>query len=156
MEVPIMSAIQKQEVNFRPMERRDIVPALAMFKKMPDARGTLTHRDLASWRLGKERDASFVAEVDGQIVGLVLARITFVGIPVAEVCSIQVIVVDPDHQRQSIGAGLVNAVVDRCYAEGITTVRAFVDQNNWQLKNFVENMNFKPSGLIAYVKTVEV
>lgn len=151
-----MSAIQKHDVNIRPMERKDIMPALAMFKKMPAARGTLTHRDLASWRLGKERDASFVAEADGQIVGLALARFTFLGVPVAEVCSIQVLVVDPDHQRQNIGAGLLNAVVDRCYAEGITTVRAFVDEKNWQLKNFVENMNFKPSGIIEYIKIVEV
>jgi len=150
-----MSA-EKYDVNVRPMERRDILPALAMFKKMPDARGALTHKDLASWRLGKERDASFVAEVDKQIVGLILARFAFVGIPVAEVCSIQVIFVDPDYQRQKIGADLIHAVVDRCYTEGITTVRAFVDEKNWQIKNFLENLNFKPSGLIAYVRAVEV
>ncbi len=151
-----MSAIQKHDVNVRPMERRDILPVLAMFKKMPDARGALTHKDLTSWRLGKERDASFVTEVDGQIVGLLLARFTFLGIPVAEVCSIQVMFVDPDYQRQKIGAGLINAVVDRCYAEGVTTVRAFLDEKNWQLKNFVENMGFKPSGIIECVRTVEV
>ncbi len=151
-----MSAIQKHEVNVRPMESRDIMPALTMLKKMPDARGALTHRDLISWSVGKERDASFVAEVDRRIVGVILARFTFLGIPVALVCSIQVIVVDPDHLHQKIGAAVVNAVVDRCYAEGVTTVHAFVDEKNWQLKTFAENMNFKPSGIIEYVRAVEV
>jgi len=151
-----MSAVEKGDINIRPMERRDIFPVLAMFKKMPDARGALTHRDLTSWSLGKERDASFVAEIDGQIAGLLLARFTFLGIPVAEVCSIQVIVVDPDHLRQRIGASLVNAVIERCYAEGVSTVRAFLDGKNWQLKNFLENIDFKPSGITEYVKTVEV
>jgi ribosomal protein S18 acetylase RimI-like enzyme len=151
-----MSAVQKGEVNIRPMERKDIFPVLSMFKKMPDARGVLTHRDLVGWSLGQEGDASFVAEIDGQIAGLLLARFTFLGIPVARVCSIQVIVVDPDYLRRRIGVRLVEAVLDRCYAEGVDTVRAFVPERNWELKDFLKTLDFKPSGIIEYVRTVQV
>jgi hypothetical protein len=51
---------------------------------------------------------------------------------------------------------LVDAVVERCYVEGVSTVRAFLDEKNWQLKTFLENNDFKPSGIIEYVKTVKV
>jgi GNAT superfamily N-acetyltransferase len=151
-----MSAAEKSDIKVRPMERKDIFPVLAIFKKMPDSRGALSHRDLISWSLGQQRDASFVAEINGQIVGFVLARFTFLGIPVAEVCSVQVMVVDPDHHRQHVGSKLVEAVVDRCYVEGVSTVRAFLAEKNWQLKTFLENNEFKPSGIIEYVKTVKV
>jgi GNAT superfamily N-acetyltransferase len=151
-----MSAGEKGDIKVRPMERKDIFPVLAIFKKMPDSRGALSHRDLVSWSLGQQRDASFVAEINGQTVGFVLARFTFLGIPAAEVCSIQVMVVDPDYHRQRIGSKLVDAVVDRCYVEGVSTVRAFLAEKNWQLKTFLENNEFKPSGIIEYVKTVKV
>ena len=151
-----MSAVEKGNIKVRPMERKDIFPVLAIFKKMVDSRGALTHRDLVSWSLGQQRDASFVAEIEGQIVGFVLARFTFLGIPVAEVCSLQVMVVDPDYYRQRIGSRLIDAIVDRCYAEGVNTVRAFLDEKNWQLKTFLDNNDFKPSGIIEYVKAVKV
>ena len=142
-------------VSVRPMERKDIFPVLTMFKKIPNARGALTHKDLVSWGVGQERDASYIAEIEGQVVGLILARLTFIGIPVAEVCSAQVIVVDPDYHRMSIGSKLVDAVIQYCYAEGVNTVRTFLAQKDWQMKNFLENMDFQASGVIEYVKTVE-
>jgi len=151
-----MSAVEKGNVNIRAMERRDISPVLALFKKMGGARGTLTHRDLINWDLGGALDLSFIAEMDGQIVGLLLGRFCFLGIPVAEVGVIQVMFVDPDYQRRHIGAKLVNAVLDRCYAEGVNTVRAYIDQRDWELKTFTENMGFRPSGLVEYINTIEV
>jgi len=150
-----MCAVDEPNIKTRPMEQRDIFPTLAMLKKITDARGALTHRDLVSWSLGKERDASFVAEINGQVVGLLLGRFTFLGIPVSEVCSIQVLVVDPDYHRQHIGASLVNALINRCYAEGVSTIRAFLPEKNLGLKNFLENTGFKPSGITEYVRTIE-
>ena len=151
-----MNAVEKDKINIRPMECRDISSILAMFKKTGSARGTLTYRDLINSDLGGALDLSFVAEIDEQIIGLLLGRFCFLGIPVAEVGVIQVIFVDPDYQRQHIGAKLVNAVFDRCYAEGINTVRAFFEERNWEVRNFAENMGFSKSGLVEYTKTLEV
>ena len=151
-----MGAVEKRDIKIRSMEQRDIFPTLSMLKKIPGGRGAITHRDLVSWSLGKQRDASFVAEIDGQIVGILLGRLTFLGIPVAEVCYIQVIVVDPDYQRKSIGTDLINAVVARCYEEGVGTIRAFLPEENWELKLFLESQDFKPSGIIEYAKAIEI
>lgn len=140
----------------RTMERADIIPVLSMLKKVPAARGELTHRDLISWGLGEQRDASFIAEIDNQLVGFILARFTYHGIPVDDVCSLQVLFVDPDYHRSSIGTRLVDAVVERCYAEGINTMRVLFDQKNWELKNFFENLGFEPSGVSEHVRNIEV
>ena len=151
-----MDAIKKENVDIRPMEHGDILPVLAMLKKMSGARGTLTHRDLVNSDLGGALDLSCVAEIDGQLVGLLLGRFAFLGIPVAQVGVIQVIIVDPDYQRQGIGAGLINAILDCCRDEGVNTVRSYVDERDWELKIFAENMGFKPSGITEYTKTIEV
>ena len=151
-----MNAVEKRDIKIRSMVQKDIFPTLTMLKKIPGGRGAITHRDLVSWSLGKQRDASFVAEIDGQIVGLLLGRFTFLGIPVAEVCSIQVIVVDPDYQRKTIAADLVNALIARCQEEGVGTIRAFLPEENQEIKLFLESQDFKPSGIIEYAKTIEV
>ncbi len=151
-----MNALEKERVNIRAIERRDIFPVLAMLKKIGGARGTLSHRDLFNSDLGGALDVSFVAEIDGQIVGFLLGRFAFLGIPVTEVGVIQVIIVDPDYQRHRIGSRLVNAVLDRCRDNGVNTVRAYVDERDWELKIFAENIGFRPSGITEYIKTIEV
>ena len=151
-----MSSGEKEGVKIRPMERKDVSPSLAMFNKI-GWQGSLTERDLHDYIMeGQRPSLSFVAEIDGQIVGLLLGRFTFWGVPVTEMGIIQVLAADPDYQRRYVGSKLVNAVLDRCFAEGVGTVCAYIDQQDWELKTFVENMSFKPSRLIEYMRKIEV
>ena len=151
-----MSSGDKGIVKIQPMKRKDVFPVLAMLNKT-GWRGTLTQRDFHDYGLGGRRPSlSFVAEVDGQVVGLLLGRLAFLGVPLTEMGVIETIAVDPDYQRRYIGSKLVNAVLDRCFAEGIGTVRVYVTQRDWELKTFVENMSFRPSGSILYTRNIEV
>ena len=151
-----MSSGEKESVRIRPMERKDVPPVLAMLNKT-GWRGVLTQRDLHDYGLERRRPSlSFVAEVDGQVVGLLLGRFAFLGVPVTRMGVIQVLAVDPGYQRQYIGSKLVNAVLDRCFAEGVGTVRAHIGQRDWELKTFAENMGFKSSGLIEYTRNIGI
>ena len=49
---------------------------------------------------GGALDLSFVAEVDGKVIGFILARLTYVGVPFIELAVIQGVAIDPDYQRQ--------------------------------------------------------
>jgi predicted N-acetyltransferase YhbS len=57
---------------------------------------------------------SFVAEVDNQFVGFVMAYLTYVREQVSEACIIQIFGVDPKYQRQGIATKLVQALLDKC------------------------------------------
>jgi len=150
-----MSSGEKESAKIRPLKRKDVPPVLAMLNKA-GWRGILTERDLRDYASGGHRSLSFVAEVEGQVIGVLLGRFVLLGAPVAEMGAIQVLAVDPDYQRRHSGSKLVNAVFDRCFAEGVRTVRADIDERYWELKIFAENMGFRPSGLIEYINTIEV
>ena len=159
-----MSAMEKGEVNIRPMERRDIDAVLAIYNKIREERmagikqsrltysATLTYDQVASTDPGGPLDLSFVAEVNGQVVGFAWGRLAYVGIPIEEVGLIHMLIVDPDYQRRGIARRLVNALTERCQAKGVNAIRAITDERDWELGNFFQSLGFHRSELAIYLK----
>jgi ribosomal protein S18 acetylase RimI-like enzyme len=159
-----MSA-KEAKVNIRRMTRGDIDAVLAVYKKIREEkipgvkrsrlsyRGVMTYEEVASTDPGGPLDLSFVAEVDGQVVGFIWSRLAYVGIPVDEVGMIHMLIVDPDYQRQRIAGKLVNALLEHCDSIGIKTVRAVVDERHWELMNYFQGLGFRRSELVIYTRT---
>jgi ribosomal protein S18 acetylase RimI-like enzyme len=152
-----MSAMEKGEVNIRRMGRRDIDAVLAIDRKISGGQGLITHKDMVTADPGGALDLSFVSEVDGQVVGFILARLTYVGVPFIEIAVIQAIVVDSDYQRRGIASRLVHALVGHCHTEGVrvNTIRAVLDERNTGLRHFFQRLGFRRSELINYTRTFE-
>jgi len=152
-----MSAVEKGTVNIRRMERRDIAAVLAIDRKISGGQGLITYKDMLAADPGGALDLSFVSEVDGQVVGFILARLTYVGVPFIEIAVIQAIAVDPDYQRRGIGSRLVHALVGHCHTEGVgvNTIRVVLDEHNTGLRRFFERLGFHRSELINYTRTFE-
>jgi len=150
-----MSAMEKGTVNIRRMGRSDIDAVLAIDRKVSGGQGLITYRDMVAADPGGALDLSFVSEVDGQVVGFILARLTYVGVPFIELAIIQAVVVDPDYQRRGMASRLVNALLGHCHAEGINTIRAVLDERNTELKRFFQRLGFRRSELINYTRTFE-
>ena len=144
------------EIKIRRMTRDDIKAILAMGGKIVGERiaprGT---RDIVVTVPGDPLDMSFVAEIGNNVIGAVIARVAYVGIPFSEVCLIHGIVVDPIYQRRGIGSKLINRLLDHCHAEGISPVRALVSERDSQLKQFVEGLGFRRSNIINYDRASE-
>ena len=68
-----MSTMEKGTVNIRRMGRRDIDAVLDIDRKISGGRGLITYRDMVAADPGGALDLSFVAEVDGKVVGFILA-----------------------------------------------------------------------------------
>jgi ribosomal protein S18 acetylase RimI-like enzyme len=155
------------ELKIRPMERGDIDAMLALYNKIREEkipgvkrsrlsyRGPMTFDEVASTNPGGPLDLSCVAEVNGKVVGFIWGRLAFAGIPVNEVGIIHVLVVDPDHQKHGIASKLVDAMVQRCNARGVGTVRAVIDERHWELQNYFQKLGFKRSELLIYTKAVK-
>jgi len=149
-----MSA-KESAVNLRRMARSDIDAVLDIDRKISGGRGLITYRDMVAADPGGALDLSFVSEVDGKVVGFILARLTYVGVPFIEIAVVQAIVVDPDYQRRGVASRLVNALLEHCHAEGINTIRAVLDERNTDLKRFFQRLGFRRSELVNYVRTFE-
>lgn len=140
------------KVTIRPMEPEDIDAILTIDRKITGVRRAITYTDLITGYLGGTLDLSFVAEINGQVAGLIMARLAYVGEPVTEVGLIQILGVDPDYQRRGIATKLVNVMLEHCKSKGVKTVRVTIKERDSQMRGFFERMGFSRGQLIDYSK----
>jgi len=146
----------KSKIRVRPMEPEDIDSVLAIDSKITGVRRAATYTDLIIGDLGKIPDLSFVAEVNGEVQGFVLARRAYFGEPFTEVGLIQILGVDPEHWRQGIATQMVNALVETCQDKKLNAVRIMVDESDDQLQHLFQRLGFRRGKLIDYTKTFKV
>jgi len=101
-------------------------------------------------QVGGADDFSLIAEYEGGLVGFVLARLVYVGLPMSGVCLIHTIVVKPDYQEQGVGTLLIEKLQENCKAKGIGTVRALISVSNSRLLKYCEQLGFRPSTTLNF------
>ena len=138
------------DISIRRMMRNDIEVVLDLNKKISENKNPISYRDLVSIDPGGPLDFSCVGEYGGKVVGFILARLQYTGIPLVATCIIESIATDPEYQKQGIGGKMVNNLLDRCYAEGIPKTRADIHEDDIELINFFQELSFKPSQIINY------
>jgi ribosomal protein S18 acetylase RimI-like enzyme len=135
--------VRKSGATIRPLVRSDVDPVLGFWWS-----SFITNKEMVASQIGGRRDLSFVATFEGHLVGFILARIEYLGIPIKEVCAIQAIAVEPKYQRQGIGSLLISELKSTCESKGIPTMRAFVSENDSKLMNYFERLGFHRSDII--------
>jgi ribosomal protein S18 acetylase RimI-like enzyme len=114
----------------------------------------ISRHELTALGLEGPLDCSFVAEVDGNIIGFNLARLQYVGIPLTRVCLIHGIVVQHEYRRHGIGNRLVEEMFRCCHELGVDTIRAHVEQSDLRLQRFITQLGFFRSTVDNYDKNV--
>jgi ribosomal protein S18 acetylase RimI-like enzyme len=151
-----MSNGKEVKVSIRRMEHSDIHEVLALDRII---RGSgldvIRYEDLTSANPGTPPDSSFVAEIDGKIVGFSINRSTYLMVPLTEVCIIHAILIHPDYQGRGIGRKLIQALLYYCQTEGIGTVRALIPEDNKNLQAIFERQGFQRSNIVNFDKTIE-
>ncbi len=141
-------------LRIRPMQPEDIDSILAIDRKISGFQRALTYKDLFGGLTGGQIDLSFVAETNSQVIGFVLALLTYVPEQVTEACVIQILGVDPDYRRQGVAAKLIEAMLDESRSRGIKMARVMVDQHDSQLQGFFKHLGFHHGRLIDYSRSV--
>lgn len=151
-----MAAEHKVEskLRIRPMEHEDISPVLAIDQSISGIKRAITYTDLITGDLDGVLNLSVVAELNGEVVGFILARHALVGEPFHEVGFIHIMGVDPDHWRQGIATKMVNALLERCRTKGLKTVQLMINEQDNQLQGFFSHLGFRRGNLIDFNKTL--
>jgi predicted N-acetyltransferase YhbS len=136
------------------MEPEDISDILDVDRKISGVQRALTYRDLVREALGGQIDMSFVAEIDNQFVGFVMAYLTYVREQVSEACVIQIFGVDPAYQKQGVASKLIQALLDKCRSKKIKLIRVMIDERDNELQGFLKRLGFDRGRYIDYSKTV--
>ena len=151
-----MSNAKEAKVTIRQMTRNDIHEVLVLDRIVRGSEGeVIKYEDIASVNPGTPPDLSFVAEIEGRMVGFSINRSMYLMVPLTEVCIIHAILVHPEYRRHGIGRQLIKALVNHCQKEGIDTVRALIPRGNKELQAIFEGQGFQRSRIVNFDRTFE-
>jgi ribosomal-protein-alanine N-acetyltransferase len=146
----------RDRVNIRRMAHSDIHEVLALDRVIRGpGHDVIRYEDIASANLGVSPDLSFVAEVDGRMVGFSINRSMYLMVPLTEVCIIHAMLIHPDYRKLGIGSKLVQALLEQCRAEGITTIRAPIPRADKELRAILERHGFRSSSIVNFDITLD-
>ncbi len=104
---------------------------------------------------GREDGASFVAEIDGEIVGFMISYTLTAGFGMAKSAWIATLGVSPGHMGQGIGAALAEQTFN-CYRTlGIENVYTSVRWDSTDLLSFFKTLGFDRSNFINLLKVLK-
>ena len=116
----------------------------------------ISREELLAFELGAPFDVSFVAGAEGRVIGFILARIHYVGIPLTKVCVIGGIVVEHEYRRRGIGNKLIEKLFVGCREKGVDIVRSLIEEGDDQIRRFVDELGFQRSTIANFDKILRL
>jgi N-acetylglutamate synthase-like GNAT family acetyltransferase len=148
-----VNEVKTEIVKVRHVMAYDMDAILSLHKKIGVKQSSITN--MISSGFGGPLDFSFIAELDKKVVGVIIAHLMYVYIPIIELCVVNGIIVDPQYQRHHVGTKLANELIKFCRAQNITTLRALAEQSNTELNLFVQNLGFHRSAIVSWDKKLD-
>jgi predicted N-acetyltransferase YhbS len=100
----------------------------------------------------KRENASFVAVLNGQVVGYMITRILSGVFGIKKSAWIAMMGVSPDYMGQGIGESLANRVFDLAREKGLKDVYISVQWDSPDILSFCKNLGFDRSKFINLIK----
>ena len=141
-----MKSIDRNAVKIRRMVSSDITSTLGIWW------ADIPEKEMVASQLHGPLDLSFIAEHEGVLVGFILAKLVYAGLPMTGTGVIILIAVNPDYQKRGIGTMLIEALEKHCKSKGIETIRAIVPQRDTKIIKYFANAGFRPSDMLNYDK----
>ncbi len=139
--------VQAQVLTLRAMEPEDISDVMEI-DRLSGGRRAITYQDQITFYLGGELGLSYVAEMDGRVVGFLMGRILerrytpYVG------AWVEILGVIPELKHQGIGKRLLEAFLEGCREKGVQDVHAAASIRDTEVKPFLEKSGFKEGELV--------
>ena len=112
-------------------------------------------RQIIEEQVQRDKDASFVAEVDNRIVGFMISYIVYGGFGLEKSAWIATLGVDPQFMGQGIGKRLAKEILRACRDMGIKHVFTSVRWDSVDLLSFFKILDFDRSNFINLRKELD-
>jgi ribosomal protein S18 acetylase RimI-like enzyme len=112
-------------------------------------------RNIIEERVRKSEDISFVAEIDGRIVGYMISYILYGGFGLDKSAWIATLGVDPKYMGQSIGKSLAEEILIAYRQRGISHIFTTVRWDSVDLLSFFKTLGFDRSDFINLKKELD-
>jgi ribosomal protein S18 acetylase RimI-like enzyme len=137
-----MKTIDLKAVKIRPMTSGDIPSTLNIWW------AEIPGKDILTSQMGGRFELSLIAEYEGHLIGFLLARLIYAGLPMTGVAVMFFIAINPEYQAQGIGSLLINTLKSNCKAADIKTIRALVPKDDTRMMQYFKKAGFSPSQVI--------
>ena len=143
--------LSRDKVLVRSLDQHDLEQVVRIDAKITDhERRNFFHRKFQEVLHESGVRVSLIAEIDGMIVGFMMARVDFgeFGRTVSEAV-IDTLGVAREFRSQQVGHSLMAQLLANLASLQVESVRSEVEWNNFELLGFLESCGFKPSQRLA-------
>jgi len=130
----------------------DIGSIQAAITKSPT---NIDFRQIIEDQVRKDEDVSFVAEIDGRVVGYMISYIVFGGFGLEKGAWIATLGVDPKFMGQGIGKRLAEEILEAYRKKGINDIYTSVRWDSVDLLSFFKTLGFDRSNFINLRKELD-
>ena len=116
---------------------------------------TIDFRQIIEQQVRKDEDVSFVAEVDGRVVGFMISYIVFGGFGLEKGAWIATLGVAPKFMGQGIGKRLAEEILEVYRKKGINDIFTSVRWDSVDLLSFFKTLGFDRSSFINLRKELD-
>ena len=141
------------DVRIRPVTELDIGDIVKIDEKVTGTYRPDVWETRIMYYIRRDPEASFVAEVDGRVVGFMLGEVRSGEFGLEEPTGwVEVLEVDPDQQGKAVGRKLAEGMFQTFVERGAKTVRTLVDTEMETIGKFFEALGFQRAPIQLYVK----
>lgn len=102
--------------------------------------------------LASKRAEIFVAEINGEVVGMCTMQIMISTAKGREVCQVEDVVVDVEHRGKGIGSSLLRRVEEWAFTHGLGRIQLNADRDNHPALGFYRRQGWRQTNLINWMK----
>lgn len=145
--------MSESAVHVRPLSELDLDGIVRIAERTRHRYQPDLWEDRVTYYLRRDPEGSMVAELDGAVVGFMLADVRAGEFGIEEPTGwIEVLGVDPDQAGQGVGRALAEAILEHYRASGVRRVRTMVDQSMPDVEAFFQRLGFELDTLRPFVK----
>jgi len=145
--------LSESPVHVRPLSELDLDGIVRIAERTRHRYQPDLWEDRVTYYLRRDPEGSMVAELDGAVVGFMLADVRAGEFGIEEPTGwIEVLGVDPDHAGHGVGRALAEAILEHYRASGVRRVRTMVDQSMPDVEAFFQRLGFELDTLRPFVK----
>lgn len=137
-------------ISVRPLEIEDLPKIQEIDQKTTGRYRAFTYDDPQRNCLGGDLAISFVAEIDGEVVGFIFGWLVDALWAYHQGARLEMIGVDPEHRREGVGRALLAAFLRGCEEKGAHEVHLLVHLHDRELKAFLSKSRFQQGQLVDY------
>lgn len=146
--------MENVQIHIRRLQKKDAAAICRIYADITRKPVEPDFKHILEAHAAKEKDACYVAECDGQVVGFMISYLITGGFGLVKSAWIANLGIEPKFMGMGIGIELAQKIIKRYKAEGIENIFTSVRWDSTDLLSFFSNLGFNRSDFVNLRKEI--